>query len=34
MSNKTFFKQVGGKHYKTMKIQPSVFINENNITIR
>ena len=31
MTNKTFFKQVGGKHYKTMKIQPSVFINENNI---
>ena len=31
MSNKTFFKQVGGEHYKLMKIQPSVFINENNL---
>ena len=31
MSNKTFFKQVGGKHYKIMKIQPSQFINENNL---
>ena len=31
MTNKTFYKQVGGKHYKTMKIQPSVFINENKL---
>lgn len=31
MSNKAFFKQVGGSHYKTMKIQPSQFINENNL---
>lgn len=31
MTNKTFFKQVGGSHYKEMKIQPSVFINENNL---
>ena len=31
MTNKTFFKQVGGSHYKTMRIQPSKFINENNL---
>ena len=31
MTNKTFFKQVGGKHYKLMKIQPSIFINENKL---
>ncbi len=31
MTNKAFFKQVGGKHYKAMKIQPSIFINENNL---
>jgi hypothetical protein len=31
MSNKTFFKQVGGKHYKKMTIQPSVFINKNKL---
>jgi hypothetical protein len=31
MSNKAFFKQVGGSHYKIMKIQPSQFINENNL---
>jgi len=31
MSNKTFFKQIGGAHYKTMRIQPSHFINENNL---
>jgi hypothetical protein len=23
MTNKAFFKQVGGSHYKSMKIQPS-----------
>jgi hypothetical protein len=31
MSNKIFFKQVGGAHYKKYKIQPSRFINENKI---
>ena len=31
MTNKVFWKQVGGKHYKLMKIQPSKFINENNL---
>ena len=31
MTNKAFFKQVGGSHYKVMKIQPSQFINENNL---
>ncbi len=31
MTNKAFFKQVGGSHYKTMKIQPSIFINENKL---
>ena len=31
MTNKVFFKQVGGSHYKKYKIQPSVFINENRI---
>lgn len=31
MTNKTFFKQIGGSHYKTMKIQPSIFINENKL---
>jgi hypothetical protein len=31
MSNKVFFKQVGGVHYKKYKIQPSKFINENKI---
>ena len=31
MTNKVFFKQVGGSHYKKYKIQPSVFINENKI---
>ena len=31
MTNKIFFKQVGGKHYKLMKIQPSIFINENKL---
>ena len=31
MTNKAFYKQVGGKHYKIMKIQPSHFINENNL---
>jgi hypothetical protein len=31
MSNKIFFKQVGGSHYKKYKIQPSRFINDNKI---
>ena len=31
MSNKTFFKQVGGAHYKKYNIQPSLFINKNKI---
>ena len=31
MTNKTFFKQVGGQHYRSMRIQPSVFINENKL---
>ena len=31
MSNKVFFKQVGGGHYKKYKIQPSLFINKNKI---
>jgi hypothetical protein len=31
MSNKVFFKQVGGSHYKKYKIQPSIFINDNKI---
>jgi hypothetical protein len=31
MSNKTFYKQIGGAHYKKYKIQPSLFINENKI---
>jgi|TARA_R110000822_G_scaffold56310_1_gene142370 hypothetical protein len=31
MTNDAFFKQIGGSHYRKMKIQPSVFINENNL---
>ena len=40
MTNKDIFKgvtydslekQVGGKHYRGMKIQPAEFINENNL---
>ena len=40
MTNKDIFKkttyksleeQVGGKHYRTMKIQPAHFINENKL---
>ena len=31
MSNKVFFKQVGGAHYKKYEIQPSLFINKNKI---
>jgi hypothetical protein len=31
MTNKAFFKQIGGSHYKKYKIQPSKFINENKL---
>jgi hypothetical protein len=31
MTNKAFFKQIGGRHYRSMRIQPSQFINENNL---
>jgi hypothetical protein len=31
MTSKAFFKQIGASHYKKMKIQPSKFINENNL---
>ena len=31
MTNKAFFKQIGGQHYKKYKIQPSLFINQNKI---
>ena len=31
MTNKAFFKQIGGKHYKKMKISPAKFIMENNL---
>ncbi|CAB4140406.1 SaV-like [uncultured Caudovirales phage] len=31
MTNKSFFKQVGGKHYLKMSIQPSLFINKNKL---
>jgi hypothetical protein len=31
MSNKTFFKQIGGSHYRRFKISPAKFINENNL---
>ena len=31
MSNKVFFRQIGAKHYRQMKIQPSVLINDNNL---
>ena len=31
MSNKAFFKQIGGAHYKKYEIQPSLFINKNKI---
>ena len=28
---KVYKKQIGGSHYKNMKIQPAQFINENNL---
>jgi len=31
MTNKAFFKQIGGQHYRSMKVQPSYFINENKL---
>jgi hypothetical protein len=31
MKDKIYKKQVGGSHYKSMVIQPSEFINRNNI---
>ena len=31
MSDEIYKKQVGGNHYKSMTIQPSEFINKNNI---
>jgi hypothetical protein len=31
MSNKVYFKQISGDHYKKYKIQPSLFINKNKI---
>jgi len=31
MTNKIFFQQIGGSHYKKYKIQPSKFINDNKI---
>ena len=31
MTDKIYKKQVGGTHYKSMVIQPSEFINRNNI---
>ena len=33
MKDKIYKKQVGGDHYKSMVIQPSEFINRNNIFI-
>ena len=31
MTNKAFFKQIGGSHYKRFKINPAKFINENGL---
>ena len=31
MTNKSFFKQIGGKHYIKYKIQPSKYIIENKL---
>ena len=31
MTYQSLEKQVGGKHYKNMKIQPAEFINENKL---
>jgi len=31
MTSKVYSKQIGGTHYKDMKIQPSEFINKNKL---
>ena len=31
MKNKPYDKQIGGSHYKNMKIQPAQFINDNKL---
>lgn len=31
MTNSIFFKQIGGSHYKKFTIQPSKFINDNEL---
>jgi hypothetical protein len=31
MTNSVFYKQIGGSHYKKFAIQPSKFINDNNL---
>ena len=31
MTSKVYNKQVGGTHYKDMKIQPSEFVNKNKL---
>ena len=31
MTSKVYKKQIGGSHYKDMKIQPSKFINDNKL---
>ena len=31
MTSNAYKKQVGGSHYRDMKIQPSQFINENKL---
>ena len=31
MTSKVYNKQIGGTHYKKMKIQPSRFVNENKL---
>ena len=31
MTSKVYTKQIGGRHYKKMKIQPSEFVHENRM---
>ena len=31
MTNSVFYKQIGGSHYKKYVVQPSKFINDNNL---
>ena len=31
MTSKVYTKQIGGAHYKKMKIQPSEFVHENKM---